>query len=375
MKILIADHDGSERRVLRAALADEGHELLTAACCAEALRRFEGERPELVLMDIALRRGGGYECTQRIAAACGSRFVPVMLMASAGEHLSLERFIASGAADFVEGAADIVALKAKVAGYRRLREMYLELERFQYRFRQEVRMAREMFDSINGRSPGDVECVRQWTVSAGHFSGDLLIHERTAAGDLHLLLGDFTGHGLAAALGTLPTADAFFEMTRKGFGIGDIAWEINRKLHEMLPTGHFCAATLVRLAMARGEMEIWNGGQPPLLMLDAAGRLAQEVPSFGMPLGIAEAGRFSRRTMVCDLAGIRHVVLCSDGLLEARNAAGEMFGTDGLLGAVAAAGGRREHLLRTIKSRLIRFLDGMVPHDDVSLLTVDLAGA
>ena len=363
-----------ELLALRSLLEADGHEVLVAASCAETRAGFERHRPDLVLMDIALPDGDGYRCTREIAAASGSSFAPVILTVSSDDRMTLEKFVESEAADFVDAPCNVTMLKAKIAGFERMRDVYRQQERFQTRVHQEVRLAQHMFERVIRRSPDDVDFLRHWMVTAGHFSGDLLIYERTPAGQLHILMGDFTGHGLAAAVGALPTADVFFAMTRKGFPIGEIAAEMNRKLNDLLPIGHFCAATLLRLTPLLRELEVWSGGQPPLLMLDDAGHVAGEVPSFHFPLGVVAASRFDAATLVFPLERIRYVVLCSDGLLEAQNARGEIFGNDGLHGALAASRAGDGHVLQNIKSGLVDFLDGMEPHDDVSLLTVDVAG-
>ncbi len=375
MKILVAEHDRLELLALQSLLEAEGHEVLTAGTCAETRAKFERHQPDLVLMDIALPDGDGYRCTQRIAATYNSRFAPVILTTSMDDQMTLAKFIESEAIDFIDTPGNVTVLKAKIAGYERTREIYRQFERFQNRYRQEIKLAQHMFDSVIRRSPADVEFLRHWLVTAGHFSGDLLVYERTPAGDLHILMGDFTGHGLAAAVGALPASDVFFAMTRKGCALGEIAAEINRKLNELLPTGRFCAAILARLSPLHADIEIWNGGQPPLLMLDDAGHLANEVPSFHFPLGVMSATRFDGATRVVSLENIRHIVLYSDGLLEARNASGDMFGAQRLHDAIVVAREEMGHPHQNIKAGLVGFLDGLEPHDDVSLLTVDVAAS
>lgn len=378
MKILIAEHDRTERAALLNTLAGDGHEVLAAATSAETLKLFARHQPDLVLVDIGLPDLDGYACVRELAQACNSRFPPAMLMTSIDDHMTLTRFIESEAADFIDAPGKINVLRAKIAGFERTRDVYRELERFQSRFRQEVQLAQHMFDAVLRRSPRGLDFLRHWTVTAGHFSGDLLVYERSPGGCLHILMGDFTGHGLPAAIGALPAADAFFGMTHKGLGIGEIAAEINRKLHEMLPTGHFCAALLARISPLREEMEIWNGGQPPLLLLDASGHPLAEVPAFHAPLGVVDQDRFDRRTRTLPLGDARHVVLYSDGLVEAQNAGGQMFGPEGLYDALkggSPAGIGEKDLHHRIKAHFISFLDGMEPDDDVSLLTLDLAAA
>lgn len=375
MKILIAEHAEKQRRELAQLLENEGHEIVSSATCSDTVAKFARYRPDLVLMDVALPDGDGYRCTRMIAALAGERFVPVILSTAISDQLTLTRFLDSGATDFIDEPHNVMVLRAKLAGYERMRALYGQVERFRSKVNQEIRLAKHMFDSVLSQSPSDLSGLRHWTVTAGHFSGDLLVYEATPDGQLHIMMGDFTGHGLSAAVGAVPAADAFFDLTRKGRPLAEIVAHINDRLHHLLPTGHFCAATLVRLDTRACSLDVWNGGQPPLLLIDDDHRIAHQVPSRHFPLSMASPAQFDAATDRFSLDGIRHIVLCSDGLLEAQNPRGEAFGEDGLASALTASRGSGDHVLHSVKSRLIAFLDGSEPHDDVSLLTVDLAAA
>jgi len=377
MKILIVEHDEEQRRVMAATLEADGHELAYASGCGDALKKFARSEPDLVLMDIALADGDGYRCTERICALGRERLVPVILSVSIDDNMTLERFLACGATDFIDAPSDPLVLRAKISGHAQTLVLYRHLESMREKFHQEVKFAKHMFDAVLRRSPMAPRGLQSWAITAGHFCGDLMIHEETPDGRLNILLGDFTGHGLAAAVGALPTSDVFFAMSRKGLPLGEIAAEINRKLHMLLPIGHFCAATLVSLDVLRASMEVWIGGQPPLLLIDARRHVTEKVVSRHFPLGTVGTDEFDATTQTCALATCSHLLLYSDGLVEARNADGEMFGEERLAQALGAAGGRTRKAgpMQGIKSRLVGFLDGLEPHDDVSVLAVELQAA
>ncbi|MDP1524666.1 MAG: SpoIIE family protein phosphatase [Rhodocyclaceae bacterium] len=374
MKILVVEHDEQQRQAIARALEADGHELIYAKGCGDALKKFAKAEPDLVLMDIALADGDGYQCTQRIRALGGERLAPVILSTSIDDHLTLRRFVDCGAADFIDEPSDPLVLRAKISGHAQTRHLYQHLESMREKFHQEVKFAKHMFDAVLGRSPIDIGGLQHWTITAGHFCGDLMIHEVTPDGRLNILLGDFTGHGLAAAVGALPVSDVFFAMTRKGLPLGQIAAEINRKLHLQLPTGHFCAATLVSLDVEQGQLEAWIGGQPPLLLVDQQHQITAQVESSHFPLGIMNDDGFDETTQTLSLTACSHLLLYSDGLLEARNAEGEMFGEARLAQAlsVSVIRARKTGLMQSIKTRLISFLDGLEPHDDVSVLAIEL---
>lgn len=371
MKILIAENSPAGRNQLTRMLELDGHDVLQAGTWKEALALFTGRHPDLVLLEPSLPDADGHCCVAEIKRLSPGRFVPVILVTSISDSLTLSRFLESQADDFIDPPYDHLVLKAKIAGFERLDELYRRLEKFRSATEQEIKLAKHMFDTITQCKPRNTDTIHHWSLAAGHFSGDLMIFEHAPDDALHVMLGDFTGHGLVAAVGALPTADIFFAMTRKGFGIGDIAGEINRKLRRLLPIGQFCSASLLRIMPSANRIEVWNGGLPPILLVNARREISRNLPSSKLPLGILDENGFDGSTLTVSTEEVCHIVLYSDGLVEAQNAEGRQFGDHGM--ATALSGARASHsLIQSIKAEVIRFLDGLEPHDDISLLAVNL---
>lgn len=79
-KILVVDDDKHVPRLSKAALERDGHEVLIATDGMEALASIQGERPELVLLDVAMPNMDGFETLRRLKstpATCGIRVVIV----------------------------------------------------------------------------------------------------------------------------------------------------------------------------------------------------------------------------------------------------------------------------------------------------------
>jgi DNA-binding response OmpR family regulator len=84
--VLIADDDASISRALRFLMQREGHDVRTAADGEQALAAIESERPDLVLLDLMMPKGNGYEICRTLRADRrydGIRIV--MLTAKGGE--------------------------------------------------------------------------------------------------------------------------------------------------------------------------------------------------------------------------------------------------------------------------------------------------
>jgi serine phosphatase RsbU (regulator of sigma subunit) len=70
----------------------------------------------------------------------------------------------------------------------------------------------------------------------------MVLAVREPSGGMYVMLGDFTGHGLPAAIGAMPTAEIFYGMAKKGFSAQDILREVNKKLKSILPPNFFTLA-------------------------------------------------------------------------------------------------------------------------------------
>jgi two-component system, HptB-dependent secretion and biofilm response regulator len=215
-----------------------------------------------------------------------------------------------------------------------------------------------------------------WRLSPAELlSGDILLAAPTPHGLLHVMIGDFTGHGLAAAVGAVPVAESFYSMTQGGFGIGSIAAEINHKLRLILPTNLFCAACLLEWDPAGRRITVWNGGMPDGLIVRPQEGLLRPLHSRHLPLSLLNEEQFDASTETIEVQNGDRLYLYSDGLIEARNAAGEMFGRHRLEQQILHTERSPASLCERIHEELTRFCEGEPAHDDIALvqLTCDPA--
>lgn len=330
------------------------------------------ENPDMVILDAALPGISGFECCRLVKHNDAERQRPVILLMQSDDVTAWSRFAECGADDFIEYPLHSHVVKAKIRLLLHIHELYQRLDAGHRHAEQEIRLAKHMFDSITKRQPKEIDFLHFWSLSAGHFCGDLFIFERTPDNHLHIFLGDFTGHGLSAAIGALPVSDIFFSMTRNGSGIETIIHEINSKLYEIMPTGKFCSSVFLRLASDYSSLEIWNGGLPPVLLVDRKNAIAGRCASFHLPLGIVDAPDFSSRPERFELNTIQSVVLCSDGLIEAQNSLGECYG-EARLAQIIGSNTKERAIFNKVKSSALSFLEGLEPHDDISLAVLQIA--
>lgn len=375
LKILIAEDSDSDRLILRAIVRKQGHEVLTARNGIEAVDTFRRERPHLVLLDALMPLMDGLEAAQHIKALAGEALVPIIFLTSLSDADELARCLEVGGDDFLSKPYNRTILAAKINAFNRMRLMHETLQQQRDliqarndRMVHEQSTARRVFDNIAHSGCLDARNIRYLMSAKSIFNGDVLFASPKPSGGFHLLLGDFTGHGLPAAIGAVPLAEIFYGMTAKGFGISDILREVNAKLHRILPTGLFCCAAMVDFNLHTRQMEVWNGGLPEGYLLHMDGQRTA-MRSRHVPLGVLAPERFSVACERYTLDLGERIVFYSDGLLEASRAGGEMFGAERLHGVLEACRDPGA-AFDAVSAALNGFVAGDGARDDVTLVEV-----
>ena len=374
LSILIAEDNSADRMLLSTIVSRQGHRVLTASNGLEAVALFEQERPHLVLMDALMPVMDGFEAARRIKQQAGDALVPIIFLTSLSENEALVRCLEAGGDDFLAKPYNRVILEAKIKAMDRLRRLQATvlhqrdvIAQHNEHLLREQRVAKEVFDRVAHSGCLNASNIRYLQSPYALFNGDLLLAAYTPSGGMHVMLGDFTGHGLPAAIGAMPLAEVFYGMTAKGHALAEILREINAKLKRILPLGVFCCATLLNINSKRGLLEVWNGGLPDGYLLHDDGRARQALVSRHLPLGILEPAAFSDRCEVYPLLRGDRILLLSDGVLEARNAQGNLFGESRLL-EVLDCNQQARVLFDEIQQALVAFRGEQ--EDDVSMLQV-----
>ncbi|WP_407315863.1 SpoIIE family protein phosphatase [Pseudomonas sp. nanlin1] len=376
LSVLIADDNMTDRMLLSSIVRRQGHTVLTAGDGQEAIDVFARERPDLVLLDAMMPILDGFEAAQQIKQLAGEELVPIIFLTSLTEEQALVRCLEAGGDDFLAKPYNQVILAAKIKAMDRLRRLQAtvleqrnQISRHHDYLLNEQRVAKAVFDQVAHSGCLNSPNIRYLQSPYALFNGDLLLAAFTPSGDMNVLLGDFTGHGLPAAVGAMPLAEVFYGMTSKGYGLAQILREMNAKLKRILPVDMFCCAILLNLSFQRRVVEVWNGGMPEgyLHRIDSGER----VPLYSrhLPLGVLSSATFEDRTEVYPLMLGDRVFLLSDGVIDTCDAQEENFGVERLK-AVFARNTEPDLLFEDILQALEDFRGQS--RDDVSMLQLEV---
>ncbi|KRP90462.1 Transcriptional regulatory protein AfsQ1 [Pseudomonas fluorescens] len=377
LTILIAEDSAADRLLLASIIRRQGHQALTVSNGAEAIEVFARERPQLVLMDALMPVMDGFEAARQIKQLAGEALVPIIFLTSLRESEALAQCLDAGGDDFLPKPYNPLILAAKINAMDRLRRLQATvlqqrdlIARHHEHLMHEQRAAKAVFDKVaHSGCINAAPNIRYLQSPYALFNGDLLLAAYTPSGDMHVLLGDFTGHGLPAAIGAMPLAEVFYGMTAKGYGLTQTLREMNAKLKRILPVDMFCCATLLCLSAQRRAVEVWNGGMPEGYVHEVATGRRTPLMSRHLPLGVLSAEAFDDSTEVWPMALGDRVFLLSDGVLDTADANDQLFGAERLQ-QVFAANREPDRLFEDIEQALAAFRGQA--RDDVSMVEITL---
>lgn len=330
LRILVADDSATDRFIMEILLKRLGHEVLMVENGLEAVQRFQNWHPDMVLLDVMMPELDGMAAARQMRELSRHELVPIIFLTSLHDASDLASCLEAGGDDFLSKPYSPVILQAKIKAFSRLRRLHTEVQQQREYLIAEQQAAKSIFDNVVNQGALDAANIRYLMSPMVIFNGDVLLAAHQPGGDLLVLLGDFTGHGLPAAIGIMPLAEVFYGMVAKSFGLEDILREINARLKSVLPTSIFCCATALQMNYRSRCIEIWAGGLPPSLIQHRGSGAQTAIPSTHLPLGVLLPDSFRYMPVVVEMHADDVVYLWSDGIIEASNAAGEMFGSERL---------------------------------------------
>ncbi len=376
MKILIADDNHVERLILSKVIENLGHQVIQAEDGALAVTQFNDHQPDFVFLDVLMPQLDGYEVAEILKGENAKSWFPIVFLTSLTEASDLARCIESGGDDFVSKPINKVIIKAKIEAFERIINLYNTVdeqkEKIQYHHQhlvQEQEAAKRVFNNIAHRGCLESPNINYHLSPMSIFNGDLMLAAELPMGGMRLMLADFTGHGLPAAIGAMPTSEIFYGMTAKGFSIRDMMTEMNSRLYNVLPRGVFCCVIVFDIDSLDERLTIWNAGAPDSYLLDCNRKEIQRIHSSHLPIGIQSPEKFEVTYQSFEFTKQHKIIVITDGIIEAINSQEEMFGEKNLYREIEK-NILEDNICQKLMDKVEEFCGASDPTDDLSLLEV-----
>ncbi|OOE76439.1 SpoIIE family protein phosphatase [Salinivibrio sp. ML290] len=375
MNVLVVDDEPALVHYIAAALKSETDNISMAMNGQEALSLLEnidpGMFPDLIISDVNMPKLNGFDMAQEVRNRYPQKLLPIVFLTGVSDSDIFANCLKAGD-DFVSKPVDIAVLIAKVRTHLRHVRLFREvshqrdqLKQFQETTVYEHAMASQIFERLMSFNVDGVPGVETFSGAFSLFNGDVTMVLRRPFGGLYIMIADATGHGLPAAISTIPAVKTFIATAKRGLPVGDMAIEINEHICTFMPVGTLLAGALVEVMPDGLTVNVWSGGLPDAYCLDKHGQILASYQGRHMALGAQAKGQFDATITRLALQPGQRLFFATDGVTEARNISGKQLGEVGLIRTLSGCQGS---LIAQAKRTLTAFAGDNGVTDDVSML-------
>jgi len=372
-RVLIVDDAKPNLDILVEGLKSD-HKLSLALNGETALQIAARTPPDLVLLDIVMPGLDGYEVCRRLRQMPQTADVPIMFLSSLEEVQNKTRGFEAGANDYLTKPFEMLEVKARV---RSLLKAKAYADAVKEKIAYDLRIAREIQMGI---LPPDVAAVAAGTGLEAHailqpaqaVGGDLYEVLRTSDGKLVIVVGDVSGKGIPAALFMAVTMTLVRAMARETDQPEEILRRVSDALVQQNPRNMFVTLLCATYDPRTGRLVHASAGHPAaVLVRDGTAQLLPVEPELaaGIRTGLAAVSQS------VELRPGDFVLFYTDGVTEAFNAAGDLYGESQLLETLGrlsgqTAAGATAALLESVRAHAAEHPQS----DDIAILALKRTG-
>jgi sigma-B regulation protein RsbU (phosphoserine phosphatase) len=363
--VFIVDDDKTVIRTIEGMLHRHGFRTLTASDVAGALAGIPRAHPDLILMDVNLSDGSGFEVCRAVQADASTATTPIIFISADSDTETKVRGFEIGGVDYITKPIVGAELIARVRTHLRLKQAYELLSELQAERVQRLASAQQKLMPRPEDFPAaKFQVYLKQVLMAG---GDFYDVISSGEGIVDYVVADASGHDLAASYWTAALKALAAEYANSVNRPSDIVRAINASLCKFLPQGAFFTLIYARLNHRTGHLSMINAGHPPAIVVRTDTRapvivLYQE----GDVVGAFPDAMFGAVELT--LSKGDRLFLCSDGVIEIGGISEQ--GTAKLADACRA---RREMPLDLLVTDVVEeMLDGASMQDDMLLMGVEM---
>ena len=203
---------------------------------------------------------------------------------------------------------------------------------------------------------------------------DFIFSENDEKERIGIAVGDVSGHGIASALLMATVRSSLRQRSSLPGSIGSIISDVNRQMvKDVEDSGQFITMFYLTIDPTQKSLQWVRAGHDPGIFYDPHSDTFEELHGLGVSLGVIEDWKFAENTKTALKKG-QIIFLSTDGLKEARNARGEMFGEEPIYDVIRKnASSSANEILNEILESLNSFLGVTKIEDDITLVVVKIS--
>jgi serine phosphatase RsbU (regulator of sigma subunit) len=386
--ILVVDDKEANVRLMEGMLRIAGYAFVQSTMDPnEVLELHRKNRYSLILLDLQMPGMDGFQVMEGLKQIEEGGYLPVLVLTAQPDHKL--RALEAGAKDFVSKPFDLAELRARVHNILEVRLLHLELKETvreleasrevirlktleeHKKMEKELALAQETQKSL---LPGSLPQFENFRIHAfnnptRYVGGDFYDFLPLSSGEWMGVLADVSGKGMPAALLSSMVLGALSMEFRSDTPPHDVLNRVNQLLCQKSLPDQFVTLFLFLLGPDGAGQFISAGHNIAYLFRSATGEIEQLIPDAYF-LGMFDFATYQSRKLHLHLGDI--LVVYSDGLTDAENPHGEMFGEKRLLDIIrreAPSGSLavERRFLRAIED----FTEGTPQTDDITFVVVE----
>lgn len=384
-KILLADDDPAVCQFVDVILKQAGYTVVQAADGVEAMERVRQSPPDLILLDVLMPRRDGLDVLRSLRQSPETSQIPVIMLTQKGQVEDRVKGLECGADDYVpkpfvaqELLVRIHALLKRSEKVRALGPLmgvlgdWFSVQGIE-QLGHELETAREIqFRLLPPALPNlggvEVGAALAPTKSVGGDFYDFI----PMPGGVGFAIGDVAGKGIPGALLMVMVRSLLRATAWELSAPGEIVRRVNRFLHRDLPPSMFVTLVFGVLSLGGGRrLSLTNAGHVNPLLL-RPGKPPRILELGGPLLGAFPDSKYPEEELL--LEGGDQVVLYTDGLVEATDAAGTALGVEGLAALIEGRHAEPPQAVARAILEEVRRRGRGVSRDDLALLILKASG-
>lgn len=380
MRVLVVDDDPFTLTIMKKRLMMGGYEIATATNGREALERVATFQPNLIISDWMMPEMDGREFCARVKEDIKGRPIYFILLTAKDKYEDKVTALDTGADEYLVKPCDGRELMARLRAAERILRLQDELSQSNSKLQHAIKRINaelEATSEIQKRLlPLAIPRIDGYSFAA-HYqpstecSGDFYDVLPLPDGRVGIAIGDVSGHGTPSMVAMAVTHMLIHVEDQAMGDPAKMLFNLNNKMSYHLPTDQYLTIFYAVLEPATGRLVYSSAGHNPPLLADFKQNKFEFLPDCeGFPVKLIGPDMEYANAEI-QLQPGQHLITYTDGLIEARNGDGLLFGSEGLVDAVS----RREPqssqmLLDWILSDLACHQKGRQLDDDLSLLVV-----
>jgi sigma-B regulation protein RsbU (phosphoserine phosphatase) len=371
--ILIVDDTPANLRLLSQMLSERGYGVRAVTSGARALESVQTVQPSLILLDIRMPEMNGYEVCERLKLDTKTQDIPIIFISALNEIEDKVRGFNVGGVDYITKPFQFEEVLARVETHLALRRLQKQLQDANMKFEQELALAGSLqasfFPSEPPRIPGWQLAVT--LKAARETSGDFYDVFKLPNGRLAILVADVVDKGAAAALYMALSWTLIRTYAREYPAQPELVLSYaNSQIISDTDANRFVSAFYGVLEPSSGKFTYCNAGHnPPVRFSQVEGGNVKTLSKTGLILGILENETWKQNSV--ELCPGDVLVHYTDGVTEAQNMDGDLYGAKRLIRCVQAnLGGTAEEIQAAILADIDEFTKLAPQFDDIALVVL-----